>query len=79
MGFRISWDVAKIVAELRACSSAVRSPYNDGFTSWHCKQDLLQVKYALDTMLKDLPKFEGEDQYISELEKQQVWRALNKK
>lgn len=79
MGFKITWDVAKIVSELRACSVAVRSPYNDGFTAWHCKQDLLQVKYTLDAMLQELPKFADEDHYIRELEKQQVWRALNKK
>ncbi len=79
MGFRITWDVPKTLADLRACAAQVANPYNDGFSQWHCKQDLLQVKYTLDAMLKDLPKFEGEDHYISELEKQQVWLALSKK
>ena len=79
MGFRIRWDVPRIIAELRAAAAETASPYNDGFTSWGCKQDLLQVKYALDAMLKDLPKFVGEDEYITELEKQQVWQTLNKK
>lgn len=78
MGFKISWDVPKIISDLRSCAAQVSSPYNDGFTGWSCKQDLLQVKYMLDDMIKDLPRFEGEEEYIRELEKQQVWKTLKK-
>lgn len=79
MAFKITWDVPKIISELRQCAAQVASPYNDGFTGWSCKQDLIQVKYAVEQMLQDLPRFVGEDEYISQLEKQQVWRALTKK
>jgi hypothetical protein len=73
------WDVPQIISALRAAAAETASPYNDGFTAWHCKQDLLQVKYALEHMLKDLPTFADEPQYIQELEKQQVWHVLTKK
>lgn len=79
MGFMIKWDTAKIISDLRQCAAQVKSPYNDGYSAWHCKQDLLQVKYLLDELLKDLPKFSGEEQYITELEKKQIWRAITKK
>ena len=79
MSFIQTWDVAKIVADLRSCRSQVANPYNDGFSAWGCKQDLLQVKYELDRMLRDLPHFAGEDEYCREQEKQDVWRALNQK
>jgi hypothetical protein len=79
MGFQMRWDVPQIISELKAAAAETASPYNDGFTAWHCKQDLLQVKYALEHMLKDLPTFAEESQYIQELEKQQVWHALSKK
>jgi hypothetical protein len=79
MAFKISWDTAKIIADLRSCALQAGSHYNDGFTAWHCKQDLLQVQYELENMLRDLPKFQGEDEYITQLEKQQVWRVLNRK
>lgn len=79
MGFKITWDVPRILAELRQCAAQVSSPYNDGFSAWHCKQDLLQVKYALDQMLQDLPHFEDEDEWIEQQQKQQVWQILNHK
>ena len=79
MSFRITWNVAQIVRDLRAAAAQARSPYNDGFSAWHCKQDLLQVKYELDRMLRDLPHFAGEDEYCREQEKQDVWRTLNQK
>lgn len=79
MSFKITWDVARIIADLRACRAQVASPYNDGFSAWGCKQDLLQVKYELDRMLQDLPTFAGEEEYCLEQEKRNVWQALNKK
>lgn len=79
MGFKISWDVARILSELRSCSAQAASPYNDGFTAWGCKQDLLQIKYDLDNMLRGLPAFgSDEEDFIRQLEKRQVWRELNR-
>lgn len=77
MAFKITWDVSQILTDLRRCAGQVSSPYNDGFSAWHCKQDLLQVKYALDQMLKDLPHFADEDEWIEQQQKQQVWQILN--
>ena len=71
--------MAQIVRDLRAAAAQAGNARNDGFAAWGCKQDLLQVKYMLDDMLKDLPKFSGEEEYITELEKKQVWNAINKK
>ena len=79
MSFRITWNVSQIVADLRAAAVQAGSAYNDGFSAWGCKQDLLQVKYELDRMLRDLPHFAGEDEYCREQEKQDVWRTLNQK
>lgn len=77
MGFKISWDADKIVNELRRCYAQAASPYNDGFSAWHCKRDLLQVKYELDAMLKDLPKFgEAEADWMEQQQKRQMWKEL---
>lgn len=78
MSFRITWDANQIVGDLRRCAAQVASPYNDGFSAWGCKQDLLQVKYELDAMLKDLPTFADEADYIRELEKKTVWKTLKR-
>lgn len=78
MGFRITWDADQVIRTLRSCASQAASPYNDGFTAWRCKQDLLTVKYALDEMLESMPTFAGEDEFRREHEKQQMWKRLQR-
>jgi hypothetical protein len=41
----------------------ISSPYNDGFTSSYCKQDLYMLKCWLDDEYKKLPTFAGEEQW----------------
>lgn len=78
MAFIKRWDVGDIQRQLGTCSAQVGNVYNDGFTAWACKQDLLQVKYELDQMLRDLPTFAGEEEYVRELEKKTVWKTLKR-
>ena len=79
MSFVKRWDVADIERQIRACAAQVNSVYNDGFTGWHCKQDLLRVKYQLDELLRIAPTFSGEEKFIAELEKNIIWKRLNEK
>jgi hypothetical protein len=52
-------------------------PYETGFTQWPCKQTLYKVKFALDEMMENAPTFAGEEEWLAEQEKQQVWKKLN--
>jgi hypothetical protein len=79
MSFIQRWDVNDILDQLRHCSAQTSSHYNDGFTAWHCKQDLIRVKYALDEMLESSPHFSVEDKFIEELEQEKTWKKLNAK
>lgn len=79
MSFIQKWDINNIFSQLQDCSAQVNCAYNDGFTAWRCKQDLLRVKYKLDEMLESSPKFAGEDTFIDELEQQKTWKVLNAK
>lgn len=79
MGFQKRWDVGDIQRQISACSGQMNSNYNDGFVQWHCKQDLLIVKYQLDELLRSAPKFAGEDEFVDQLDKQLVWKRLNEK
>lgn len=80
MSFKISWDADKIISELRACTAQASSYYNDGFSAWGCKKDLLRVKYALEEMLERCPTFSSEEQkFHDEMSKQKTWRTLNDK
>ena len=78
MSFRISWDSQKIIDDLQKAYSQAASPYNDGFSAWGCKKDLLEVKYALDGMIERLPNFGHlEKEYTEEKSKETTWKVLN--
>ena len=79
MGFVKRWDVDDIQRQINACAAQVQSPYNDGFTAWYCKQDLLRVKYQIDELLRTAPQFAGESEFVEELEKTIVWKRLKQK
>lgn len=80
MSFKISWDAERIITELRRAHAQAASPYNDGFSAWHCKKDLLEIKYALDYMVQNLPNFSDlEAKYHEEKAKQQTWKVLNER
>lgn len=79
MGFKITWDTKVIHSHLNKMALEINSPYNDGFTTWFIKKDLIDIKFALDEMLRQMPKYAGEEQYIEELAKQQTWKTLNEK
>ena len=55
----------------------LHSPYNDGYVQWEIKKDLYKLKWLLDGILKDSPEFVGEEEFLKEQSKQQMWRALN--
>ena len=80
MGFKITWDADKIISDLRACTAQASSSYNDGFSAWGCKKDLLRVKYALDEMLNRCPNFSHEEEkFHKEMAKEKTWKTLNDK
>lgn len=79
MGFQKRWDVGDIQRQLNACSAQMNSNYNDGFVQWHCKQDLLIVKYQLDELLRNSATFVDEEKFVEQLDKQLVWKRLNEK
>ena len=51
--------------------------YNDGFVQWDCKKDLLTVKYEIEKLLRNAPKFSNvEESWIEDMEKQRTWEIL---
>jgi len=79
-GYIKRWKVDKIVNDLQQCYWLTSDPRQDGFTTWPCKQDLYHVKFALDAMLARCPDYgEVEREWLEDIEKQEVWKALNGK
>jgi hypothetical protein len=79
MSFRITWDRKLIENQLRAMSAQVNNHYNDGFTQWEIKKDLLEIKYLLDEILETSPTFSGEPEYFELQAKRKTWKILNEK
>jgi hypothetical protein len=60
MGFRKP-DLAGVRNAIGKVLVEIASPYNDGWTSSSCKQDLYQLKCWLDDEYRKLPTFSGEE------------------
>ena len=79
MGFKKNWEVNEICNSLSTIAFQVKSHYNDGFIQWHCKQDLYQIQFHLEQLIKQLPRFVGEEEFLEELEKAKLWNTLKDK
>jgi hypothetical protein len=74
MGFQKRWDLPDLYSQIRALTSEINSPYNDGFTAMSCKQELYQLKCFIEDQYRDLPKFSGEEEW----EQQRIIQQLKK-
>lgn len=57
MGFRKSYNIVNAMTEIRNAAFEASSKYNDGFIQWGIKQDLYQLKWLLDDIIKTCPDF----------------------
>jgi hypothetical protein len=74
----INWNVTQVIADCQKMYSGANDPYVTGWNNWPCKQDLYRVKFAVDEMLRNTGSFAGEQEWLEQLEKEQVWKALKK-
>lgn len=61
MGFRKDWDTNAIKHWLWLMSHECSSPRNDGFTAFEIKKELLEIKFLVDDLVANTPKFVGEE------------------
>jgi hypothetical protein len=77
------WNVESVIGVCTKMYVGANDPYVTGWVNWPCKQDLYRVKFAVDRMLEDSPKFSGEDEWLQEQktiqDKQRVWKSLSKR
>jgi len=64
--------------QLMRAHGSICSPYNDGYVGWATKQELYQIKFLLDEMLKQQPTFSGEDEWLEEQSKKHMWSELKR-
>lgn len=78
MGFKKPIDYNSVHYQLYMAGVELKSPYNDGYTAFEIKKDLYALKWLINDIIKDSPTFSGEDEWLQENEKQQMWRTLKK-
>lgn len=72
-----NWSVSDITQQIHNISREGNSPYNDGYTGWYIKQDLYQIKFILDEVIKNAPSFgDTEEQWLIEQEKKRIINHL---
>lgn len=77
MGYKKNWDVSEITSQIHSIAREIKSPYNDGYTSWYAKQDLYTLKFIIDQSLKDSPNFSDlETQWLKEQEQKRILKLL---
>ena len=77
MGFKKSWDVIGITSQIYTLHRECSSPYNDGFTAWGCKQDLLLIQQLVNEAVKNSPNFgETETDWLKEQEQKRIIKIL---
>jgi hypothetical protein len=77
MGFKKNWEVGDITSQVHSLAREITSPYNDGYTQWHCKQDLYQIKQLVDQALARSPDFgDLEQEWLQTQEKKHIIKIL---
>ena len=77
MGFKKNWEVGDITSQVNSLAREITSPYNDGYTQWHCKQDLYQIKQLVDQALARSPDFgDLEQEWLQTQEKKHIIKIL---
>lgn len=76
MGYKHSYDMMSAFGTIRSAARECSDPRTDGFIAWGVKQDLYQLKWALDTLLKECPIFSLEQDWLKEQEQLKIIQLL---
>jgi hypothetical protein len=78
MGYRKSINVAEVLSQLRAAAYEASDLRTDSWIAWGLKQDLYQIKWALDEAIRRCPSFMPEEEWLKEQEQKRIIEILKK-
>ncbi len=76
MGYKRSFDLVSVYQQLNSAARELNDSRNDGFVTWGTKQELYHLKWYLDDMLKNSPKFSPEEEWLHEQEQKRIIKYL---
>lgn len=71
-GYIKHWDMRQISNQLRSAAYTCSDPYQDGFSTWPIKQELYQLKWLLDDLIRQCPTYVDEQSWLQEQEHQRI-------
>lgn len=78
MGYRKPINVAEIVSQIRMAAYECSDLRSEGWTAFGLKQDLYQIKWAIDDAIRRCPIFVDEDVWLREQEQKRLIEILKK-
>ena len=78
-GYIKKWNKDQILNQLRQAYYICSDPRQDGFTTWPVKQELYEIKWMLDEIIKQCPTFSPEEEFLKEHEQKLLISVLAKK
>jgi hypothetical protein len=77
MGYKHSYDIVQAYQQIRSAAAECTNSRTDGFIAWGVKQDLYQLKWYLDDLLKRCPEFSSvEADWLREQEQKKIIKIL---
>ena len=78
MGYRKPINVADVLSQLRMTSYECSDIRTDSWVAWGLKQDLYQIKWTLDELIRQCPSFSPEEEWLQEQEQKRLIEILKK-
>lgn len=78
MGYRKPINVAEVLSQLRSAAYEASDLRTDSWVAWGLKQDLYQIKWALDEAIRRCPSFMPEEEWLKEQEQKRIIEILKK-
>lgn len=76
MSYIKRWNIEEIKNQISAAYYTCSDPRMDGYTTWPIKQDLYEIKWYIDDVIKKCPTYVDEDKWLTEREKERIINIL---
>lgn len=78
MAYHKPIHVADVISQIRMAAYECSDMRTESWTAFGIKQDLYQIKWAIDEALRRCPTFVGEEEWLEKQEQRRVINILKK-
>jgi hypothetical protein len=78
MGFRKPMDYNSVKHQIYMTGVGILDSRNDGYIQFEMKKDLYRLQCLINDIIDTSPIFSDEDEFLKMLEKEKIYKILNK-